>query len=184
MPRPNIIMMVLLLLVIAFGSLSLIEYSNAGTQKTETVTSTTTVMPTASANTTTLDPSSSYSLSSGRCCVAIDTSENDNGTTFAYLVWNASMPASFTFDNVTFSSVAENGTNTNCLLIPNHEAGYVSVTFPDGASSQLNTCSLAMATPGITILVTSHIDPQAGLLWDSNSNTIELLVAYSSPPLG
>jgi hypothetical protein len=160
--------------------------SSSYSSSLESTASTANVTTIASAEVSTMSSASiSYGSASGRCCVAIDTSENDNGTTFAYIVLNDSMPAIFAFDGVTFSIVSGSGSGSSCGMpgIGFLRAEYIYVAFADGESSRLSVCSLGFATPGLTVLLTSHVNPQAGLLLDTETNTVELLVAYSSPPL-
>jgi hypothetical protein len=112
-----------------------------------------------------------------QCCVDI------NGTTFAYTQWNESIPSSFTFDNVTFSIVVtEHGSNLTsvCLITPNNEVGYLEMTFADGISDQLNFCVTALGAPSTTLILASHIDPEAGYLRFGYTGAFYFLVSTSA----
>ncbi len=199
MQRTNTVLAVFVVLAIALASLSALEYSMLGTQKTTTmseigtsVLSTTTVTSTVTtlSEITVTASSLPYVLPPDEhCCFVIQTADNVTGTTFAYTELNGSIPAasyaldnvtSFTLDNVRFSIVvslvgqAQHG--LGCYLWPPTEAGYVQATFSDGTSERLNPC-LVLGAPSMAVLLTSHVNPQAGFLISGATGGFYFLVS-------
>jgi len=192
--RTSVALAVFAALAVALASFSATEYSipsrssisnNSTTTESITappVTTTVTTILTSTITTVSMESANDSELAQVllpgvHCCVDI------NGTTFAYTQWNESIPSSFTFDNVTFSIVVtEHGSNLTsvCLITPNNEVGYLEVTFADGISDQLNFCVPALGAPSTTLLLASHVDPEAGYLRFGYTGDFYFLVSTSA----
>jgi hypothetical protein len=106
---------------------------------------------------------------------------NGSQRSFAYLEWNQSTPASFTFDNVKFA-LWTNATVTysagSCYGPSSGYAGY-SITFSDESKEQITTCTIG-PNPPQTLRLTSHVNPQAGILIVPSTGQVFFLVSLQS----
>jgi len=103
------------------------------------------------------------------------------GTTFTYTQWNSSTPDSFTISGVKFSlwtntSVTFSG--GSCYGAGGY-GGYV-ITFPGGSTETMTTCTIGINPPSTVIRLSSHVDPQAGLLIYPSTGAVYFLVSASS----
>lgn len=100
---------------------------------------------------------------------------------FLYTMWNQSTPNSFTLDTVKFT-LWTNTTITfsggSCFGPSNGYAGYV-ITFSDGSSQTLTTCTIGV-NPPLSVILTSHINPQAGILIVPSTGQVYFLVSLTS----
>ena len=100
------------------------------------------------------------------------------GKGFNYAAWNSSTPNTFTIYNVKFS-VWTNTTITNtggsCYGGVGGYGGYI-LTFSDGSSENLSACTIG-PNPPMSIRLTNHVNPQAGLLVIPSTGTVFFLVS-------
>ena len=106
---------------------------------------------------------------------------NANGTefeTFVYDEWNSSTPNTSTINGVTFT-LWTNTTITNsagsCYGAPNGYGGYV-IKFSDGTSQAMTTCTVGF-NPPTSLRLTTHTNPQAGLLIFPRTGAVYFLVS-------
>jgi hypothetical protein len=100
---------------------------------------------------------------------------------FLYTVWTQSTPNSFTLDTVKFT-LWTNTTITfsggSCFGPANGYAGYV-ITFSDGSTQTLTTCTIGV-NPPLSVVLTSHTNPQAGILIVPSTGQVYFLVSLTS----
>jgi hypothetical protein len=106
---------------------------------------------------------------------------NGSQRSFAHLEWSQSTPASFSLDNVEFTL----WTNTyvtysggSCYGPSSGHAGYA-ITFSDGSKEQTTTCTFG-PNPPQTLRLTSHVNPQAGMLIVPSAGQVFFLVGLQS----
>ena len=101
---------------------------------------------------------------------------------FLYTMWAQSTPNSFTLDTVKFT-LWTNTTITfsagSCYGPSNGYAGYV-ITFSDGSSQTLTTCTIGVNPPPLSVVLTSHTNPQAGILIVPSTGQVYFLVSLTS----
>ena len=168
MQPTKILLALFVVLTVGFAALSVFEYdhsSGAGSTVLETTTQ-------VSTTTTTLTSTAPQSLPT----IVV------GGTTFTYTQWNSSTPDSFTISGVKFA-LWTNTTVTysggSCYGAGGY-GGYI-ITFPGGSSETMTTCTVGLNPPTI-VRLSSHVDPQAGLLIYPSTGAVFFLV--SSPPPG
>ncbi len=104
-----------------------------------------------------------------------------NGTsleTFAYTQWNSSTPSAFTIADVTFtlwSNSTVTYTGGSCYGHSSGYGGYV-IKFSDGSTQTMTTCVVGFNAP-MTIRLTNHTNPQAGLLIVPSTRSVYFLVS-------
>jgi len=116
---------------------------------------------------------------------------------FYYETLNQSTPDSFTFYGVNFTlytqttSVTTIGSTTTTFTVTNSGAtcfgpsaynqfqGYT-ISFPDGASEAISVCLAGTVSSHepLAIRLTSHTNPQAGIIIDPSTGTVYFLVSY------
>ena len=100
---------------------------------------------------------------------------------FLYTMWTQSTPNSFTLDAVEFT-LWTNTTITfsggSCFGPSNGYAGYV-INFSDGSSQTLTTCTVGV-NPPLSVVLTSHTNPQAGILIVPSTGQVYFLVSLTS----
>jgi hypothetical protein len=101
---------------------------------------------------------------------------------FAYLEWSQSTPASFILGNVKFT-LWTNTTVTysggSCYGPSGGYAGY-EIAFSDGSKEQVTTCTVGPSPPQ-TLKLTSHTNPQAGILIVPSTGQVFFLVSLIPP---
>jgi len=105
------------------------------------------------------------------------------GATFTYTQWNSSTPSSFTISGVRFSlwtNTSITNTGGSCYGPAGGYGGYV-ITFSDGSSQTMTTCTAGL-NPSTSIRLTSHVNPQAGLLIYPSTGAVYFLVSSTSAP--
>jgi hypothetical protein len=168
MQTTKILLTLFVILSIVFAVLAAFEYTQSGPRTTTTTTTTTTLQ--VSVITLTQPPGSS-APQTPPAVISI------GGTTFTYSEWNSSTPDTFTISGVKFAlwvNTTVTYSGGSCYG-PGGYGGYV-ITFPDGSTQTLNTCIAGINTP-IFIYLSSHVDPQAGLLVDPSTQSIYFLVS-------
>jgi len=104
-----------------------------------------------------------------------------NGSSFKafyYVQWNSSTPNTFTIDNVRFtlwSNTTVTNTAGSCYGAAGGYGGYV-ITFPDGSNETMTTCT-AGPYPPAALRLTTHTNPQAGLLIFPRTEALYFLVS-------
>ncbi len=145
------------ILTIAFAALSAFEYVQLSSAKTSTKTSTQ----------TSSIPGTLPVLRIG-------------GTMYTYSEWNSSTPNTFSILDVKFVITANitlsyGGT---CYSLGSGGA-HVAIAFPDGSTESLSTC-IEGPTPPVSIQLTSHVNPQAGVLMVPSNGTVYFLVSVTT----
>lgn len=163
MQSTKILLTLFVILTIAFATLSAFEYIQLTGAKTSTQTTTETIV------TSSLPPTLPV-LRIG-------------GTLFTYSEWNSSTPNTFTILNVKFAITANITVNYggSCYSLGSGGA-YVAITFPDGSTESMTTCTVG-PTPPVSVELSNRVNPQAGLLIIPSNGTVYFLVSGVNPEL-
>ena len=113
----------------------------------------------------------------------VEVDSGSNHTVFSYARWNATTPTSYSFLDVNFTLVANPGhteayteSAVDCH-ITSYGNSYFNVTFPGGFKETLSPCTTAIpGLGGLTVRVSQHTHPQAGLLISVSTGDVYLLV--------
>jgi hypothetical protein len=170
MQTTKILLALFVILSIIFAALAAFEYTQTGPKTTTTTTTTTTTIQVSVITLT--QTSGSSAPQTPPAVISI------GGTAFTYSEWNSSTPDTFTISDVKFAlwtNTTVTFTGGSCYGPVGDYGGYV-ITFPDGTTQTMTTCTAGIDTP-ISIRLSSHVDPQAGLLIDPSTESVYFLVS-------
>ena len=156
----DVALAVLVILVITLGGISFFEYSVLQSSRTAASTSTAFTTNTVVTETSTATTTSTVVVTATS---VPDAYLLDQLKLFGinYTKWDATTQNNFTFDKVQFSRWTNSTVNVTMECPDNVYGGWI-MKFQDGTSERFGDC-LPTISP-ITVLLTHHTNPQAGLI--------------------
>jgi hypothetical protein len=160
-----LVLFVILTLILA--AVSVFEYSQSSHSETLTLITTYTTTTTASLATQPLSNSGFIQILDG-----------STFKVFYYVQWNSTTPNTFTIINVKFTlwtNTTVTNTGGTCYGAAGNYGGYI-ITFPDGTTERMTTCT-AGPNPPTALRLTTHVNPQAGLFIFPSTGAVYFLVS-------